>query len=101
MDDTLVTSMWFAWVPHQVCRPPELVPSPTAGGLRSPAMTRVFSGIKPTGDVHLGNLLGALKGWAENQHADAIHCVVDLHALTLPQDPAELRATSLALSQWL
>jgi tryptophanyl-tRNA synthetase len=64
-------------------------------------VTRVFSGIKPTGNVHLGNLLGALKGWADNQHADSIHCVVDLHALTLPQDPAELRATSLALSQWL
>lgn len=64
-------------------------------------MTRVFSGIKPTGNVHLGNLLGALKGWADNQHADSIHCVVDLHALTVPQDPVELRATSLRLSQWL
>ena len=64
-------------------------------------MTRVFSGIKPTGNVHLGNLLGALKGWADNQHADSIHCVVDLHALTVPQDPAELRATSLRLSQML
>jgi tryptophanyl-tRNA synthetase len=64
-------------------------------------VTRVFSGIKPTGNVHLGNLLGALKGWADNQHADSIHCVVDLHALTVPQDPAELRATSLQLSQWL
>ncbi|HEV7723055.1 MAG TPA: tryptophan--tRNA ligase [Iamia sp.] len=64
-------------------------------------MTRVFSGIKPTGNVHLGNLLGALKGWADNQHADSIHCVVDLHALTVPQDPAELRDTSLRLSQWL
>lgn len=64
-------------------------------------MTRVFSGIKPTGNVHLGNLLGALKGWADNQHAESIHCVVDLHALTVPQDPAELRDTSLRLSQWL
>jgi tryptophanyl-tRNA synthetase len=64
-------------------------------------VTRVFSGIKPTGNVHLGNLLGALKGWADNQHVDSVHCVVDLHALTVPQDPAELRSTSLQLSQWL
>ena len=65
-------------------------------------MTRVFSGIQPTGDVHLGNLLGALLGWAENQHrTDAIHCVVDLHALTIPQDPAALRAATLRMSQVL
>jgi tryptophanyl-tRNA synthetase len=64
-------------------------------------VTRVFSGIKPTGNVHLGNLLGALKGWADNQHPESIHCVVDLHALTVPQDPVELRDTSLRLSQWL
>ena len=56
-------------------------------------MTRVFSGIKPTGPVQLGNLLGALRPWAEAQHeAESIYCVVDLHALTIPQDPATLRA---------
>ena len=61
--------------------------------LRSPAMTRVFSGIKPTGPVQLGNLLGALRRWVVDQDdADTIFCVVDLHALTVPQDPAELRA---------
>ncbi|HEX7135864.1 MAG TPA: tryptophan--tRNA ligase [Iamia sp.] len=65
-------------------------------------MTRVFSGIQPTGDVHLGNLLGAILRWADDQHrTDAIHCVVDLHALTVPQDPAELRAATLRLSQVL
>jgi tryptophanyl-tRNA synthetase len=65
-------------------------------------VTRVFSGIQPTGDVHLGNLLGAILRWTENQHTtDAIHCVVDLHALTVPQDPAELRASTLRLSQVL
>ena len=65
-------------------------------------MTRVFSGIKPTGNVHLGNLLGALLRWADDQHrADSIYCVVDLHALTVPQDPEELRATSLRLAQLL
>ena len=65
-------------------------------------MTRVFSGIKPTGNVHLGNVLGALLAWVDDQHrADSIYCVVDLHALTVPQDPAELRDTTLRLAQTL
>ncbi|MCP5028110.1 MAG: tryptophan--tRNA ligase [Actinomycetia bacterium] len=68
----------------------------------STAPARVFSGIKPTGGVHLGNLLGALRNWVEDQHThDAIYCVVDLHALTVPQDPAELRATTIELAQIL
>src|SRR5687767_12153135 len=59
-------------------------------------MARVFSGIKPTGEVHLGNLLGALVHWVEDQHrADSLYCVVDLHALTVPQDPDELREMTL------
>jgi tryptophanyl-tRNA synthetase len=65
-------------------------------------MTRVFSGIKPTGNVHLGNVLGALLAWVDDQHrADSIYCVVDLHALTVPQDPDELRDTTLRLAQTL
>ncbi|HEY5154910.1 MAG TPA: tryptophan--tRNA ligase, partial [Acidimicrobiales bacterium] len=65
-------------------------------------MTRVFSGIQPTGPVHLGNLLGALRYWVADQHdADSFFCVVDLHALTTPQDPAELRQASLGLAQLL
>lgn len=65
-------------------------------------MARVFSGIKPTGPVQLGNLLGALRHWVTDQHEnDAIYCVVDLHALTVPQDPATLRATTLELAQLL
>jgi tryptophanyl-tRNA synthetase len=65
-------------------------------------MTRVFSGIKPTGNVHLGNVLGALVHWVDDQHrADSIYCVVDSHALTVPQDPAELRRTTLVLAQIL
>ncbi len=55
-------------------------------------MARVFSGIQPSGDPHLGNLLGAVRWWVEDQyHNDSIYCVVDLHALTIPGDPAELR----------
>jgi tryptophanyl-tRNA synthetase len=54
---------------------------------------RVFSGIQPTGEVHLGNYLGAVRRWVDDQDAyDALYCVVDLHALTVPQDPAALRA---------
>ena len=54
-------------------------------------MARVFSGIQPTGDLHLGNYLGAVARWAAEQHTDSIFCVVDLHALTVPRDPDELR----------
>ncbi len=65
-------------------------------------MTRVFSGIKPTGPVQLGNLLGALRHWVTDQdEADTIFCVVDLHALTVPQDPAELRSRTLELASLL
>ena len=65
-------------------------------------MARVFSGIKPTGDVHLGNLLGALVHWVDAQHhAQCVYCVVDLHALTITHDPAELRDATLGLSQLL
>lgn len=52
--------------------------------------------------MHLGNLLGALRHWVDGQHeSDAIHCIVDLHAITLPQDPAELRNATLRLTQLL
>jgi tryptophanyl-tRNA synthetase len=65
-------------------------------------MARVFSGIQPTGEVHLGNYLGAVRRWVVAQHTDeAIHCIVDLHAITIPQDPAELRAKTLEVTQVL
>ncbi|BFO14173.1 tryptophan--tRNA ligase [Streptomyces sp. KM77-8] len=59
-------------------------------------MTRVFSGIKPTGHLTLGNYLGAMRQWAaSDQHqADALFCVVDLHALTVHHDPARVRRLS-------
>jgi tryptophanyl-tRNA synthetase len=65
-------------------------------------MPRVFSGIQPTGELHLGNYLGAVRRWVSDQHeADSFYCVVDLHALTVPQDPGELRAKTLQLAQLL
>ena len=53
---------------------------------------RVFSGVQPSGNLHIGNLLGALKSWAKIQYDyESIYCIVDLHAVTVYQPPAELR----------
>jgi tryptophanyl-tRNA synthetase len=58
--------------------------------------TRVFSGMQPTGNLHIGNYLGALKNWVRIQNDyECIFCIVDLHAVTLYQNPAELRAKIL------
>jgi tryptophanyl-tRNA synthetase len=60
---------------------------------------RVFSGIQPSGGLHLGNYLGAIRNWVRDQDKyDNIFCIVDLHAITLPQDPAELRENTLDLA---
>ncbi len=62
-------------------------------------MTRVLSCIQPTGDAHLGSYLGALRVWAEDQHRhDSFHGVVDLHAITVPQDPGVLRHKTLDMA---
>ena len=55
-------------------------------------MGRVFSGVQPTGNIHLGNYLGALKQFVELQEDnECIYCIVDLHAITVEQDPEELK----------
>ena len=55
-------------------------------------MKRVFSGVQPTGNIHLGNYLGALRQFVELQEEyQCLYCIVDLHAITVPQDPKELR----------
>ena len=55
-------------------------------------MKRVFSGVQPTGNIHLGNYLGALKQFVELQKDyQCVYCIVDMHAITLPQDPKELK----------
>jgi tryptophanyl-tRNA synthetase len=54
-------------------------------------MKRIFSGAQPTGSVHLGNYLGALRNWVALQHEyESFFCIVNLHAITLPQDPRQL-----------
>ena len=57
---------------------------------------RVFSGIQPTGNAHIGNYFGALRQWVARQDDyEAFYCIVDLHALTLPWEPSQLRDQSL------
>jgi len=58
-------------------------------------MKRIFSGVQPTGNLHLGNYLGAIRNWVRLQDEyDCIFCVVDLHAITMWQDPNDLRANT-------
>src|SRR3954465_8439888 len=64
-------------------------------------MSRIFSGIQPSGALHIGNYLGAVKNWVDLQHKyESIFCIVDYHAITLSYDPADLRARTadMALS---
>ncbi len=63
-------------------------------------MKRLFSGIQPSGNLHLGNYLGAIKQWVDMQDDhEAIFCIVDLHAITVPQDPVALRAKTLEIAK--
>ncbi len=64
-----------------------------------PPVTRVLSCIQPTGDAHLGSYLGALRPWAEHQHEhDALHGIVDLHALTITEDPGVVGERTIELA---
>ena len=57
---------------------------------------RVFSGVQPTGSLHLGNYLGAIKNFVNLQNDfDCLYCIVDLHAITVWQNPVNLRANIL------
>ena len=63
------------------------------------AKQRVLSGVQPTGNLHLGNYLGAIRNWVEGQaEYDNFFCVVDLHAITVPHDPATLAADTYAIA---
>jgi tryptophanyl-tRNA synthetase len=65
----------------------------------APFTPRIFSGIQPSGDLHLGNYLGALKRFVDEQNkgVQAIYCMVDLHAITVWQDPADLKRSTREL----
>jgi tryptophanyl-tRNA synthetase len=61
---------------------------------------RIFSGIQPSGNLHIGNFLGAIKNWVALQEKyESIFCIVDLHAITVPQNPDELRKKTLELAK--
>lgn len=61
---------------------------------------RIFSGAQPTGQLHIGNYLGALKNWVALQDEyESFYCIVNLHAITLPQNPATLRKATLDLAR--
>src|SRR3989440_2170453 len=63
-------------------------------------MKRIFSGAQPTGNVHLGNYLGALRNWVALQREyESLFCIVNLHAITLPQDPQVLATKSRELAR--
>jgi len=58
-------------------------------------MARIFSGVQPTGNLHLGNYLGAVRNWVKlQQDYECLFCVVDMHAITMWQDPAQLKAST-------
>lgn len=60
---------------------------------------RVFSGIQPTGNIHIGNYLGAVRNWVAGQdEKENFFCIVDLHSLTIPQDPADLHHQTRSLA---
>ena len=72
------------------------------GQTATAAKRRVLSGIQPSGDVQLGNYLGAIKGWVQRQSdKENFFCIVDLHALTALQDPDELRQQTRSLAAML
>ena len=58
-------------------------------------MSRIFSGVQPTGDLHLGNYLGAIRNWVRLQDDyECLFCIVDMHAVTVWQEPDTLRANT-------
>src|SRR3974390_1186367 len=64
-------------------------------------MARIFSGIQSTGDLHIGNYLGAIRQWVREQNPEALYCVVDLHALTVDVEPEQLHRQSLEVAAGL
>jgi tryptophanyl-tRNA synthetase len=63
-------------------------------------MKRIFSGVQPTGNIHLGNYLGALRNWVALQHEyESFFCIVNLHAITAPQDPKLLAEKTRELAR--
>src|SRR5437660_40249 len=65
-------------------------------------MSRIFSGIQPSGELHIGNYLGAVKNWVELQNKyECIYCIVDYHAIIGSFEPADLRRRTRQMAVWL
>lgn len=83
------------WVPSLRFGPRNDLPTHKATegiAIKHMSKARIFSGVQPSGNLHIGNYLGAIKQWVELQNEyDSIFCVVDYHAITVPQKPEELR----------
>jgi tryptophanyl-tRNA synthetase len=78
-------------------RPPTATPARPEPAVAANARPRVLSGVQPTGALHLGNWLGAIRNWVTLQDShDTFFCVVDLHAITVPHDPARLAEDTLS-----
>jgi len=61
---------------------------------------RIFSGVQPSGNLHIGNYLGAIANWVKLQDEfESIFCVVDMHAITVPQDPEMLRKKTIEIAK--
>ena len=69
----------------------------------APAKKRIFSGIQPSGELTLGSYMGAIKNWVSLQEEyDCLYCIVDMHAITVRQNPADLRRRSVnQLAQYI
>ncbi|KAF8066270.1 leucine--tRNA ligase [Scenedesmus sp. PABB004] len=90
-------------VPGKCCAsPPATLAEPSTSAPAAAATERrkrVLSGVQPTGQLHLGNYLGAIRNWvALQEQYDTFFCVVDLHAITAPHDPVELRAATRSVA---
>ncbi len=92
---------WIVALLGHAATVPDVVASPQAGRYGS-AMARIFSGIQPTGDKHIGNYLGAIRHWVAGQtEHDCLYSIVDLHSITVPVEPAALREATLSLATLL
>ena len=92
---------WISTLLGHAATVPDVDAYPQAGRYGS-GMARIFSGIQPTGDKHIGNYLGAIRHWVTGQSEhDCLYSIVDLHSITVPVEPAALRDATLSLATLL
>ena len=104
---TLEHMVFPEWMFEGLCQQLNL-PEPKCSTKKKILHDRILSGVQPTGSLHLGNYLGAIRQWVDFQNTEQFDeegnpipvenffCVVDLHAITMPHDPKELQESTLA-----